>query len=385
MSLAISINSSSSAKLNRIAVSAFFFVAGLTFSTWASRIPDFKTSLRLSDAALGTILFALPVGLLTSLPISGWLVAKFSSKRLGQVSAVLYSLSLLLLAASPSVLYLVIALFLFGLFSNMLNIAMNTQAVNVEGIYGRSIMASFHGLWSVGGFVGALAGTFFIASNVSPLIHFMIICAVSALLIFTFGKNMLAQDSGSSESTPMFVKPPRALLLLGVIAFCCLLAEGAMADWSGVYFQRVVEAPASLITIGYLAFTFTMATGRFIGDWLVMKFGVIRMLQLSGTMIATGLLVSVLFPYLWPATMGFLLVGFGVSSVVPIVYGLAGKSKVMSTSVALAAVSTIGFLGFLLGPPVIGFIAELSGLRISFTLIAILGLGTTLLAAKVKE
>lgn len=366
-------------------MSVFFFVSGLIFSTWASRIPDIKTKMHLSDAGLGTLLFALPVGLLTSLPISGWLVSKFGSRRLVISSAILYTLSLILLAGSSSIFQLVIGLFFFGLFSNIVNISMNTQAVNVEGLYGKSIMASFHGLWSVGGFAGALAGTFFVSAGISPMIHFLVICLFSGILIFSFYKNMVQQDTGSTESTPLFVKPPKSLLLLGVIAFCCLLAEGAMADWSGVYFQKVVHSPTSLITLGYLAFTSTMAIGRFVGDWLVVKFGVKRMLQISGTTTATGLLIAVLFPYLFPATLGFLMVGFGVSSVVPIVYGLAGKSTAMSTSVALAAVSTIGFLGFLLGPPVIGFIAEASSLRISFTLIAVLGLGTTILAAKVKS
>jgi MFS family permease len=180
------------------------------------------------------------------------------------------------------------------------------------------------------------------------------------------------------------VKPDKKLLMLGLIAFCCLLCEGAMADWSGVYFKTIVVAPAALITLGYVAFTGTMALGRFVGDRLVTKFGVKRMLQISGTMISGGLLISVLFPYLITATTGFLLVGFGVSSVVPIVYGLAGKSTAMSAGTALASVSTIGFLGFLIGPPVIGFIAQLISLRWSFAFIALLGFGTALLAGKLK-
>ena len=383
MSLAFKINAEPAARLNRIAISLFFFVAGLTFATWASRIPDIKLRLQLSDAALGSLLFALPVGLLTSLPISGWLVAKLGSRKLLIASAILYPASLLILALSGSVWLLGAGLFFFGLFSNMMNISMNTQAVNVEAAYGRSIMASFHGMWSVGGFTGALAGTAFIAAGASVFMHFLLICLFSGLLIALFYKNISQEDPGGAGSTPLFVKPPRSLMLLGVIAFCCLLAEGAMADWSGVYFQKEVKAPASMITIGYLAFTATMAIGRFVGDWLVVRFSVQRMLQLSGTVIATGLFIAVLFPYLAAATFGFLLVGFGVSSVVPIVYGLAGKSRAMPTSVALAAVSTIGFSGFLLGPPLIGFIAELSSLRISFAFVGILGLGTAMLASRV--
>lgn len=180
------------------------------------------------------------------------------------------------------------------------------------------------------------------------------------------------------------MKPDKKLLILGLIAFCCLLCEGAMSDWSGVYFKKIVIAPTALITLGYVAFTGTMALGRFLGDWLVTKLGVKRMLQISGTMISSGLLIAVIFPFLYSATAGFLLVGFGVSSVVPIVYGLAGKSTTMSAGAALAAVSTIGFLGFLIGPPVIGFIAQLISLRWSFTFIALLGFGTALLSGKLK-
>jgi MFS family permease len=162
------------------------------------------------------------------------------------------------------------------------------------------------------------------------------------------------------------------------------MCEGAMADWSGVYFQKVVNTPSSMMTIGYLAFTSTMATGRFLGDGLVRRLGVVKMLQLSGSLIAGGLMISIIFPFLVPATIGFLFVGFGVSSVVPIVYGLAGRSTTMPTSVALAAVSTIGFLGFLLGPPVIGFIAEAFSLRVSFAVVAALGVVSILMARKAR-
>jgi MFS family permease len=210
------------------------------------------------------------------------------------------------------------------------------------------------------------------------------VAALTGILLLLFFRNTLPKDAGNSEAQKLFVKPDKAILLLGMIAFCTLLCEGAMADWSGVYFKNIVEAPASMITLGYVAFTAMMALGRFLGDGLVTKLGVKSMLQISGSLITGGLLLSVFFPNIVTATAGFLLVGFGVSSVVPIVYGLAGKSKTMSPGTALASVSTIGFLGFLIGPPVIGFIAQAISLRWSFTLIAILGFGTALLARKLK-
>jgi MFS family permease len=368
----------------RIATSVFFFIAGLTFATWASRIPAIQAKLHLSDGALGGVLFALPAGLMLSLPLSGWLVSKYGSRPMMIAGAVLYPAILLLLASSPSVFQLTISLFAFGVMGNLINIAMNTQAVGVESLYGRSVMASFHGLWSLAGFSGALIGGLFVSQGISPLVHFSIIAAFAGILVLLFFKKSLPHDSGNNEPQKLFVKPDGKILLLGLIAFCTLLCEGAMADWSGVYFKKIVEAPASMITLGYVAFTAMMATGRFLGDWLVTRLGVKRMLQISGTMITSGLLLSVFFPYLLSATIGFLLVGFGVSSVVPIVYGLAGKSKTMSPGTALASVSTIGFLGFLIGPPVIGFIAQAVSLRWSFTLIGILGFGTAILARKLN-
>lgn len=366
----------------RIATSVFFFIAGLTFATWASRIPAIQSKLHLSDAGLGGVLFALPLGLMVSLPISGWLVSKYGSKPLMISAAILYPAILLLLASSGSVIQLTMSLFMFGVLGNVLNIAMNTQAVGVEGLYGRSVMASFHGLWSLAGFSGALIGTFFVSQHLSPLIHFSIVAALAFMLVVLFFQKTLPHDAGSRQAQKLFVKPDKRILLLGLIAFCTLLCEGAMSDWSGVYFKKIVSAPATMITLGYVAFTATMALGRFLGDSLVTKLGIKRMLQMSGILITTGLLIAVFFPYLITATAGFLLVGFGVSSVVPIVYGLAGKSKTMSPGTALAAVSTIGFLGFLVGPPLIGFIAQAISLRWSFTLIGVLGFGTAILGSK---
>ncbi|HVX52179.1 MAG TPA: MFS transporter, partial [Chitinophagaceae bacterium] len=164
---------------------------------------------------------------------------------------------------------------------------------------------------------------------------------------------------------------------------CCMLCEGCMADWSGIYFQKIVHAK-TFATIGYVAFTATMASGRFVGDKLVTKFGVKHILQLSGVLIATGLFTLVLLPYMATATAGCLLIGIGVSCVVPMVFALAGRSSKMSPGMALAAVSTISFLGFLSGPPLIGFIAQASNLRWSFTVVALLGLGTTVLASRIR-
>lgn len=368
---------------HRIAVSVFFFVAGLTFSSWAARIPDIKNTLHLSDAALGSVLFALPVGLMASLPLSGWLVAKWGS-RLGVLTgAIMYPLTLLAIAGASEILELAAALFFFGLWSNLLNISVNTQAVGVENLYGRSIMASFHGVWSLAGFTGAAIGGVVVSAGVSLLVHYSIICAVCLLLTMMFFKDTISADGGGGNQ-PLFARPDKGLLLLGLIAFGSLVCEGTMFDWSGVYFDKIIGAPKHLITVGYVAFMSTMAGGRFISDRLTTKIGKNKVLQISGVLIAAGLMISVLIPHVFTATLGFLLVGFGVSSVVPLVYSAAGKTTTMAPGAALAAVSTIGFVGFLAGPPTIGFIAEAASLRWSFSLIACIGIMIAVLASVVR-
>jgi Na+/melibiose symporter-like transporter len=272
-------------------------------------------------------------------------------------------------------------LFLFGFCGNMSNIAINTQAVGVEAIYARSVMASFHGMWSVAGFTAAAIGTVMIGANVLPYQHFIIISIFILTAIFITFRYTLKEDFNKQEKgQKIFVMPDKSLLNLGLIAFCSMICEGAMFDWSGVYFKKVVMAEKAWIGAGYTAFMSTMATGRFIADWFTSRFGVKRTFQLSGVLTASGLLVAVIFPYLITAMIGFFLVGFGVSSIVPLVYSAAGRSKVMSAGVAIAAVSTIGFFGFLIGPPLIGMIAGISSLRISFVVIAAMGLSVSIIA-----
>jgi MFS family permease len=362
----------------------FFFIAGICFASWASRIPDIQRHLHLNEAGLGTVLFALPVGSMLSLPVAGFLVTKLGSRSIMLFSAIAYALLLCLLGIVDATWQLVTILFFFGASGNFMNISINTQAVNVEALYGRSIMASFHGLWSMAGFAGAAIGSFMVARTIEPFIHFLLIAFLVALLIIFVFRHSLPYDTAHPDSQSGFAWPGKSLLKLGVIAFCCMACEGCMFDWSGIYFREEVHAPKQLITLGYTAFMAMMATGRFVGDRLVTKIGAGHVLQMSGCVITLGLFISILFPNLYAATAGFLLTGFGVSSVVPLTYGLAGKSNTMSTGMAIAAVSTVGYLGFLFGPPVIGYIAQAANLRWSFALIAILGFSVSVLANRAK-
>lgn len=370
--------------VHRVAVGALFFFQGLCFASWASRIPTIQRNLDLTESQLGVVLFALPIGLMVSLPVSGWLITRIGSRKMVLSALSIYAILLVGLGLSHGMLQLLFALAFFGLAGNMVNISVNTQAISVERLYGRPIMASFHGLWSMAGFTGAAVGSMMMAGGIEPLHHFIIISLLTIVGVTLSSGYLVTGDAGGAAASA-FVMPDRSLIHLGVITFCGMMCEGAMFDWSGIYFQKVVQPDKQWLGAGYTSVMLTMATGRFIADWIAHRLGLRQTLQGSGLLIASGLLVVVLFPYLVPAIGGFLLVGFGISSVVPLVYSAAGKSEIMSPGVALAAVSTIGFLGFLIGPPVIGMIAGLFNLRISFSLIAFMGLSVTLLASFIKK
>jgi MFS family permease len=359
-----------------------FFMAGLSFSSWASRIASVQQTMGLSDAALGAVLFSLPVGLMLSLPFSGWLITKIGSRKLLIGALLVYAVALVTLGLAQNTFQLIACLICFGFSSNAVNISVNTQAVATEQIYQKPILASFHGLWSLAGFAGAGIGTFMIAQGIAPFHHFLLMMVVIAAGVVIAARYL--KDDKVASAGPAFVMPDKSLIKLGVIAFCSMICEGAMFDWSVIYFKKVVLAPTALVGIGFTAFMFTMAGGRFVADWFAHRFGLKRTLQVSGSLTAAGLAIAVIFPYLYTAIAGFLLVGAGVSSVVPMVYSAAGKSKTMQPGVALAAVSTIGFMGFLIGPPVIGFIAGIATLRASFVLIALMGVSVVVVSTKAK-
>jgi MFS family permease len=370
----------------RTAVSVFFFCQGLSFASWASRIPDIKTALHLSDGGLGTLLLALPAGQLITMPFSGRSVTRFGSKNVLRLAIVGYVLSLINIGLADKPWQLGLALFLFGVCGNLYNISVNTQAVHAEKLYHRPIMSFFHGIWSTAGFTGALIGSLMMRLDLQPHYHFAIVAAVIISMMLLFNKYLLyTPTSRSAASLKKIKRPHGSLLLLGAIAFCCLCAEGCMFDWSGVYFKDVVKAEGSLISLGYASFMIMMATGRFTGDKLAQRFGRKRMVQLSGLLIFTGMIIAVLFPTIITATIGFLIVGFGVSSIIPLMYSTAGKIKEVASGIAIATVSGVGFFGFLMGPPLIGYIAQLSGLQYSFATIAILGIVISLMINRVKE
>jgi MFS family permease len=248
-------------------------------------------------------------------------------------------------------------------------------------------MASFHGGWSLAGFTGALIGLLMINLKVSPFWHFVTVVLIVWAIVrinYPFLIKTNPADEPEPQKKKLFSKPDRMLFQLGIIGFCSMASEGAMFDWSGVYFKDVVNAPASLVILGYTSFMIMMASGRFLADFLITKIGRKRLMQISGVFISGGLFISVLFPYLVSSTLAFMLVGLGVSSIVPSVYSAAGKHTKIPPGIALATVSSVSFLGFLMGPPLIGYISEAAGLRYSFAVIGVFGMGITLLVSRVK-
>ena len=367
---------------NRLAVSAFFSLSGLCFASWASRIPDISQHLGLNTGQLGQLLIAIPIGSLVSQPLAGWLVQSWGSRRTTMLAVVLYTGFLPLLGGAGSFWVLALLLALFGAAGNVLNIAVNAQAIGVQTAYTRPIMGSFHGLWSLAGFLGGALGAVLINAHQSPLRHFLLVFGLTlAVATWAYGYT-LRHDVGSNQTGGFSLRRLDPYLLrIGLIAFCGTISEGAMFDWVGVYFQKVVRPNPALITSGYVACLSTMALGRFLSDYFTHRFGSMRMLQVSSALIVTGLLLAVGLPYLVPAVSGFLLIGFGIASVVPLTYSAAGRATTVSPGVALALVSTIGFLGFLLGPPLIGFLAQFFGLRLALAAVAIAALGVGVLAS----
>lgn len=368
---------------SRVAISVYFFLSGMCFASWASRIPDIQEQLGLSATALGAVLIGMPIGSLLSLLPAGWIITRLGSRRITLAATLGYALTLPLIGLATEGWHLALVLFVFGIWGDITNIGINTQAVALEEQLGKPIMSSFHGLWSIGTVAGSLLGSLMAARGTPPLVHFAIVSGAVVLATVAAYAPLLTEDR-KSKNQPLFALPDRPLLLLGLIAFCVMLTEGAMADWSSIYYKQTLPSGVGVASFGYTAFATTMALGRLLGDWATARLGVPRLLQISGLLIASGLSVALLVPLPNVVLTGLMGVGLGVATVVPVVYSAAGRSETMSAGVALAAVSTVGYTGFLLGPPLIGFLAGGFGLRLALGVVVGLGLGMFLLARRVR-
>ena len=396
----------------RLAIGVFFFLQGFTFASWAARIPDFKEVFGLNEGQLGTLLLAFPLGQLLGVPLSGYLVERFTSRRTLLSAAFLYPFTLTCLGFIPfmampggggpmpfwTVYVFSAVLFLLGLVANLHNLSVNTQAVGLEKEYGRSIMGTFHGCWSLAGFVSGIVGSFMAAHSIVPFFHYAGVLAFGLIVLLCCHRHTLKQDivsetaKGDKPTFNIFKGVDNYVFLLGFLAFASMLCEGTMYDWSAIYFDQEVGVGKEYIRFGYTACMLAMAAYRFLADGIVNRFGPVFIMRLSGLMTAGGFLLMVIAPLvglsgtlaLVVATVGSSLVGLGVSSVVPICYGAVSRHKGVVAGRAINAVSTIGFFGFVMGPPVIGHLAQWIGLPRVFVLVALLGLSMALFAGKLK-
>jgi predicted MFS family arabinose efflux permease len=368
----------------RLAVLAVFFFNGLVIGSWVVRIPAVKEKLGLGDGLLGVALLGMAVGALVAMPIVGALVSRFGSRRIVGVAALVLAASLLAPALAPSLFFLVPALLLLGAANGGLDVAMNAQAVAVERGYGRPIMSSFHAAWSFGGLGGAALGGLLASKGIGPLPHFAAgATLVAVAFVVAYGSLLPSQADASGEGTPAFARPTRALLGLGIISFCVLLGEGAMGDWSAVYLDDTLKTGPGFAAAGYAAFSLSMAFGRLFGDRFTELLGPATLVRSCAAIAAVGLGVALAAAQPIIALAGFACAGAGFSIIFPTALSAAGRTG-GPTGPALAAVTTAAYTGFLVGPPFIGFLAELTGLGYALYLVIALSATIILLAGTVN-
>ena len=345
-------------RLARFAVAAVFFIDGLGFANWVVRIPAVQERLGLGEGALGVALLGVAVGALIAMPLAGRLVAVRGSRPVTRVAALAFAATIALPGLAPSLTLLTLALVTLGAANGALGVAMNAQAAAVERQYGRPIMASFHALFSLGGLVGAGIGGVAAAGGVGVAPHLAATALALAVAGAAVGALMLPAAADAASEGARVARPTPALLALGVVAFCVLFGEGAVADWSAVYLRDVTGAGPGLAAAGFATFSLAMAVGRSVGDALTIRLGAARLVRGGGALAALGLALALAFSEPWAAVAGFGAVGAGLSIVFPTVLTAAGRLPGIAPGAAIAAVSTFGYTGFLAGPPVIGLVAE---------------------------
>lgn len=369
----------------RTACSIFFFISGFGYASWASRIPTIQQQLNLNEAQLGTVLFAMPVGLILTLPLTKYLLRKYSSNLIMLFGALLFNAILCLPGFTNSILQLMAVLFVFGSARNIMNISMNGQSVAVQSHYTKSIITTFHGVWSMAGFAGAGLGYLMVANNIGTEYHLPIVGVLMIVLSVMAYPQTLYQKPIKEEPKPVFSLPDKSVLGFAVICFACMATENVMYDWAIIYFEKAGMAPASTAISGFVIYMVFMTMGRFGGDRIVHRIGIVNIIKFSGLLIFVGLLLVALFPYKAVIFPSFAFVGLGVSCIVPLIFSLAGKDKTVNSGSRVASISTIGYLGFLIVPPSVGYLAQATSLRWAFGILSCLGLMIFLLTLKIKN
>jgi len=356
----------------RVALSTYFFLTGLCFATWASRIPTIKTFFNLNEAELGTILLAMPISSMIGLPISGWIISKFNSRIPIIISFIFFSTSLILIGYTTSTLVLITAICVFSFGMRILNIAMNTQSITLQKQFEKKIVSSFHGLWSTGGLIGVGFSTLMVKMNISMSSHLLFIAIFTSIIAIIAFLYLVKGDKSTTGNKLILGKPDPFIFYLGLLVFLAAICEGGMFDWSGVYFKEVVNE--EVFTYGYLSFMTCMAASRFFSDKLMDAIGMPKTYILSAILIATGVSTAIFFPSFWLSLIGFCLVGIGTAPVFPMTFILTGTSSKYSPGMAISIITTYAIVGMLIGPPLIGYLAHAFGLKSAFFIFVFAGL-----------
>ncbi|GJM34011.1 MAG: MFS transporter [Saprospiraceae bacterium] len=366
----------------RFAVSIIFFNNGFLYANWVSRLPRIQEIYGLDNGSLGMILLAVALGALVAMPFAGWVISSKGTRQITSIGALLFCGVIPFIPLMPGPLFLVALFFCMGITTGILDVAMNAQAVVVESSRKKPIMSSFHAIFSAGMMIGAGTGALFTSLNVTLFQH-LIIISVFSLALAIWGIRYLLPDPVSatiSNEKPGFRWPTKALVGIGFIAFCCMLGEGAMADWSTNYMRNVAKADKSLAPMGLAAFSFAMMLGRFMGDRMRIALGDSRLLMLSSLTAFLGMLLAILVAQPLVVIAGLFIVGLGLATIVPIAYSTAGAMPGLAPGVGISMVTTIGYSGFLFGPPLIGFLADWQGLRLALLLVLVLFVAMALLS-----
>ena len=376
--------------LNWQAVAGVFTFCGALFGTWASRIPAFKSEFALDAAGLGILLLALAAGAIASFPLAGALSDRLGARWVTWAAALMYGPALVLLGFASDLSGLAIGLFLFGFLHGAMDVAMNVWGSNVEATLRRPVMSGFHAFFSLGAGIGAGLGGLAANMKLDPSTHLFIaaiIFAVPSLIMLVRSgayRFEFSQVDRPTISNRAFLLPKGKLFLVGSIAFCVSVGEGAMADWSAVFLREITLASEGAAALGYTVFSATMVITRISGDKIIARFGPVAVVRGSGIVAALGLFIVVYSTVSGVALMGFALVGIGYAVVMPLVFSRAAQDPHMAPGAAVAAVATLGYGGMLLGPALVGLIAHLMGLSFSIFLLGILATCVVLLASCLK-
>ncbi|MFE9119445.1 MFS transporter [Streptomyces sp. NPDC007172] len=359
----------------RIAIAAVFCVHGAVTGNFATRVPWIQDHAGVSAGQLGLALAFPAIGSSLLMPLSGAITHRFGARNALRGLLALWTLALTLPALAPNLSTLCAVLFVYGASAGMADVAMNALGVETETRLRRSIMSSLHGMWSVGALIGSASGTLAAHLGADARLHLTAAAAVLTVLGLAACQGVLDLRSAPDETAPpRFTLPPRSALVIGMVAFCAVFAEGASLDWSAVYLRDVLDTSAGTAAACTTAFTLTMAVARLAGDKGVDRFGAVRTVRAGGVLATLGGLLVVCAPGPAVAMAGFGLMGLGIAVVVPLAFAAAGRSGT-NPSQAIAGVATITYTSGLVAPSAIGGIADLTSLVVSFGLVTVLALG----------